>query len=72
MTELWPLEGIPSALESIADKMQDFTPNDFIVAIGDVVLIAAAISYACDIHGSVKLLRWDKLYRTYKQESIEL
>jgi len=40
-------------------------PDDLIMAVGDLVLAAAAIAHACRENGSAKILRWDKLRHGY-------
>jgi len=46
--------------------------NDYILCVGDVVMVAAAISYACDAFGKARLLRWDKNRKTYDTMEVEL
>ena len=47
-------------------KMKEFGDDDYIVAIGDPAVIAAAIMVASRINnGRVKLLRWDRRTRQY-------
>jgi|AntRauTorcE11898_2_1112593.scaffolds.fasta_scaffold07893_1 hypothetical protein len=65
-------EDLPDALESIKTAMAKFRPLDCILCVGDVVLLAAAITYAIDTHGSVRLLRWLKREKTYEMTEVTL
>lgn len=50
------------------EQLQNFEPCDYILAVGDPVLIAAAIHRAFVESGSdeVKVLRWDKIKKGYQ------
>lgn len=61
-----------AAIDVLAEGMAEFEENDYLVAIGDVALVAAAISYACDIWGQVNLLKWDRKRSEYYLETINL
>lgn len=56
---------LADAIEEVGDNMADFNEEDAILAVGDVVLIAAAIAKANDIHGSCRVLRWDRTSKSY-------
>lgn len=57
---------LPEALDQIQHNIQNITLNDAIVAIGDPILISAAIAYAHDILGTVRVLRWDRKQQSYQ------
>lgn len=53
-------------LQTMREKLRDFTDDDFIVATGDPAAIAAAVMLASVANrGRVKLLRWDRATRQY-------
>ena len=53
------------ALTAIANGMADFSENDYILAIGDVTRIVAAVLAAKEKLSSAKLLQWDKRSQQY-------
>lgn len=59
-------------LEYVREGMVDFQSTDLIVAVGDLLLASAAIAYACDMHGSAQVLRWDKTIKQYDLVEIVL
>lgn len=63
---------LPIALSELADGMEDFEPADVLLCVGDVVLIAAAIAYANEVHGKVRLLRWVKNRKSYELVEVSL
>lgn len=65
-------ELLPKALEQIHDKLSQMTCDDYIVAVGDPILVAAAIAYAADQHGKVKVLRWDRHSKRYVALEVDL
>lgn len=49
------------AVKHLKEKLKNFSDNDFIIPMGDPVLIGATIAIASAMnHGKVKILRWDK------------
>lgn len=51
---------------ALKDRMQDFGPDDYIVAVGDPSLLAAAACIAGrKTGGFLKMLKWDKMSRSY-------
>lgn len=63
---------INDALDQIQTNLSALTPNDFIVAAGDPILIAAAISYANDLIGVARVLRWDRQSSQYNLVEVVL
>lgn len=63
---------LPTALEQIRNGLSTMSHDDYIVAVGDPVLLAAAIAYAADMHGKVKVLRWDRHTKSYTQLEVTL
>jgi hypothetical protein len=47
-------------------------PDDFILAVGDITLLALVVTYALMHNGRATLLRWDGDAKLYKQEEIHL
>lgn len=60
------------ALEQVADAAANVKAEDWIMAVGDVLLVAAAIAYAIDQNGSARVLRWDKEKRSYYEVEMTL
>jgi hypothetical protein len=55
------------SFQQIADVMHDFTSDDYILALGDPVAIAGAVLIAGEkTNGSIKLLRYDRMTRSYE------
>lgn len=53
-------------VDVIKAKMRDYTIDDYIVALGDPSLIAAAACIAAKATGGVvKMLKWDRIVKTY-------
>lgn len=59
-------------LEQLRTNIAQMDPKDFILCVGDVALVAAAICYANDMFGTVKLLRWEKRDQAYTVQEIQL
>lgn len=54
-------------------KMEAFTPNDYVLAVGDPSLIIAMGVYAAKAAGGVlRVLKWDRLVRDYLVVEIRL
>ena len=49
---------------------REYQHGDFVVAVGDVVLLAMAIMEAVNVCGEVKVLRWNKVHQTYTEEVV--
>ena len=60
------------AIAELKARMREFESTDYILAAGDIVLVAAALAMACRAHGSAKVLRWDRLTRTYDCVEVNL
>lgn len=50
----------------------DIQPDDYIVAIGDPVMVAAAVAFAIKRNGRVNMLRWDRFQRCYNPIEVKL
>jgi len=60
-------------IAALKDKMAGFTDDDYIVAVGDPSLIAAAACIAArKTGGSLKMLKWDRMSRNYISVEIQL
>jgi len=56
------------SLMRLNEKLRDFTDNDYILPIGDPVLIGAAVAVAAlRNNGKVRMLRWDRRDRCYTE-----
>lgn len=50
----------------LLDKLETFTDNDYILPVGDPVLMSTvAMVAAKKNHGRVKFLKWDRIARRY-------
>lgn len=65
-------EVLPRLIGQINFGMAAFKAGDCIVAVGDPILVAAAISYASDLCGSVTVLRWDRHTKSYSELEVTL
>lgn len=65
-------DDVNDALDQIQTNLSSLTPNDYIVAAGDPILIAAAISYANDLIGVARVLRWDRQSKSYNLVEVVL
>lgn len=63
---------IHEAINELQEGLRDFQPDDYLLCVGDPILIAAAIAYASDMQQSVKVLRWEKTRREYDCTEITL
>lgn len=61
---------MPEDLVAVAET--PIGPRDYIVAVGDVVLVAAAITHACRRNESARVLRWDRKRQTYDTVEVKL
>jgi hypothetical protein len=61
------------AVKTLREKLADYTPEDFIVAVGDPAAIAAAVMIAsAKTNGAVTLLKWDRIEREYRPYQINV
>jgi hypothetical protein len=60
-------------VDTLREKLKDFTDNDYIVSVGDPTAIFVAAMIASDINrGKVKALKWDKISRRYIAVDIDI
>lgn len=60
-------------VQALKERMDDFTADDYIVAIGNPTLIAAASCIAARKTGGVlKLLTWDRMTSDYTATELKL
>jgi hypothetical protein len=60
-------------LEALKERMADFTAEDWLVAIGDPSLIAAAACLAArKTGGLLRLLKWDRMTSDYLPTEMKL
>lgn len=52
-------------LAGVQESLRNCSKHDYILCVGDPILIAAAIAYAHDINGEAKVLRWDRSKKSY-------
>lgn len=58
---------------AMRERMEDFTEQDYIVAVGDPSLIAAAAVIATHkAHGKLRILKWDRMRAQYIPVEMEL
>jgi hypothetical protein len=51
----------------LREKMKDFGDGDYILPVGDPVVIATVAAIASDLnHGYFQMLKWNKRMRTYE------
>jgi hypothetical protein len=60
------------ALAGIRTSINQIGPEDYILAVGDVVLLAMTVAYALISNGRTTLLRWDNDLKAYKTEEVRL
>jgi len=59
------LQSVP-LIAALEDRLKDYCEDDYLVAIGDPTLIAAAACIcARRTHGVLRLLKWDRLMSDY-------
>lgn len=66
---------VPDGVNQLYDRIMDgeFTASDYILAIGDPLLIGAALSYAAEkIGGPVTVLRWNRFGKHYETVEFNL
>jgi hypothetical protein len=57
---------------TVRDKLRDMTYDDYIVPVGDPILIAIVTGMALKMHGRVRLLRWDRETKRYTPIEVEM
>jgi len=57
---------------ALKEKLAAFSDQDFLVAIGDPSIIAAASGIVLKKNGRMKMLKWDKRIKAYAVVEIEL
>ena len=60
-----------TALKEVKRESAAVGPGDYILAVGDVVLLSLVIAYTLRRFGRATILRWDSDSRTYKTEGVE-
>lgn len=69
----WQGVSLNSAVETLREKLEDFTTEDYLLPLGDpALMIAAGMIAAMQTTGFVKVLRWDRKQRTYLPATIDL
>lgn len=63
---------IQADIDQIRIAADKIGPDDLILCVGDVILCAAAMAYVAADHGTVNILRWDKVKRGYNIEEVTL
>lgn len=63
---------MPDVLELLQSRLMQVRRNDFIVAIGDPVLFALAVSVAIAKNGTANTLRWDRYKRVYNKIEVSV
>lgn len=62
MTPFRPLQ----ALEALHEKLQDFSDNDYLLMIGNPILMGMAFTVAASYnHGRVRALQWNRKKQRY-------
>lgn len=65
--------GIDACAAVIAERMEDFGAEDYLVAVGDPTLYAvAAVHAAARANGTLRMLKWDRLKSAYVLEEVEV
>lgn len=64
------LDDMHKATSLIKHGLTGITQSDYVLAVGDPVLIAAAIAYACQHLGTVRVLRWSR--RSHRYDVVEV
>lgn len=65
--------GIEACASSIAHQMEDYGPDDYLVAVGDPTLYAVAACHAAKRAGGVlRMLKWDRLAAGYILEEVNV
>ena len=60
-------------IEELYIKLEQFGPEDYIICIGNPILLALAVNIACDINcGQVKLLQWQNQSQRYVPVEVDM
>lgn len=60
-------------VRSLRDKLRNFGPDDFIMAMGDPAAIGIACAVAAENNGGrFKILKWDRVNQRYYQVDLDL
>lgn len=62
---------IEEAMDKIHSAVSTMDEDDYILAVGDVALIAAALVYANDRFSSAKLLQWSRKSHKYNIQEVK-
>lgn len=65
-------ENVQSLIECVKDRVAEFDPEDYLLLCGDALLMSAALTYAVDQHGTIKVLRWDRRRKAYDVMEVTL
>lgn len=66
-------ERAPQAMRQIAEVLKNYTPEDFILIIGDpAAIVGVCMVAARNTGGKLKLLRWDRWSSSYEVVALEL
>lgn len=66
------LTGAP-AVQALKERMTDFAAQDYLLAVGDPMLIAAAAGIAAlRTGGKLKMLKWDRFTKDYLAVELQL
>lgn len=61
------------AIRRMRRELRDFSDDDFLLLSGDPAIMGIALAVAADINqGRVKILKWDRLEKTYYDVSINI
>ena len=64
---------ISPLMTALREQMKEYGPEDYIVAVGDPSLIAAAACIATSkAHGKLRMLKWDRMTSNYIPVEIQL
>ena len=64
-----PMEDAMEQIQAVAGSI---TPDDLILAVGDVALLVATAAIACRATGIARILRWDKQKQDYDIVEVEI
>lgn len=71
-TEIIRPDNIQDLIEEVREDLKHYSAGDSVVCIGDPLLVAAAISKACEVAGSCHVLHWDRRKQTYNRIEVKL
>lgn len=69
-----PAADVQMAIDHMTVALEEFRPDDYIIAVGDPILIAAAVYYAAQACGDdpVRVLRWSRIANNYQLSEVYL